>query len=159
MADSPAFLADRLRAEGEKTLTFFQSLSPDQWDSTVYTENATWSVRDVFSHFVAAENGFLKLFRDILAGGSGAIEKFDIDRFNASQHDKMRTIPAAELMTMFQTVRAEMATMVDGLSEADLQKQGRHPFLGLVSLEDMIKMVYRHNQIHHRDLRKVTARL
>jgi hypothetical protein len=48
-----------------------------------------------------------------------------------------------------------MSAFVAGLSEADLQKTGRHPFLGETSLAEMIKMVYRHNQIHYRDLRKL----
>jgi len=54
----------------------------------------------------------------------------------------------------FQDVRAKMATWVETLNEEDLQKEGRHPFLGETTVEEMIKLVYRHNQIHYRDMRK-----
>lgn len=47
-----------------------------------------------------------------------------------------------------------MTALVASFTEEDLQKQGRHPFLGLTTLAEMVKMVYRHNQIHLRDLRK-----
>jgi len=52
-------------------------------------------------------------------------------------------------------VRAQMVALVASMSTDDLARQGRHPFLGQATLSEMIKMVYRHNQIHYRDLRKV----
>lgn len=153
MPESPAFLADRLKTEGEKTCAFFSALTPDQWQTLVYTEGGHWTVRSVLAHFVTAEKGFLKLFSEIRAGGPGASEDFDIDRYNASQQEKTREISPAELLEQFRAVRAEMTSLVASLSEEDLQKQGRHPFLGLATLAEMVKMVYRHNQIHLRDLR------
>jgi hypothetical protein len=41
------------------------------------------------------------------------------------------------------------------LQESDLELQGRHPFLGMTSIREMVKMLYLHNQIHYRDLKKV----
>lgn len=155
MADSIAFLAERLKVEGEKSLTFFISLSEDQWSMKVYTEDTTWKVRDILSHFVAAEQGFLQLFKDILAGGSGTEEDFDIDTFNADQYAGMRDVPYQNLIGLFQAVRADMISLVSAMNESDLSKPGRHPFLGETTIGEMIKMVYRHNQIHHRDIRKL----
>lgn len=155
MPEHPAFLADRLKTEGEKTHAFFSALAPDGWQTPVYTEGQTWTTRNVLAHFVTAERGFLKLFADIRAGGPGASEEFDIDRYNANQQEKTRELTPAELLEQFRAVRAEMAALVASFSEEDLQKQGRHPFLGLTTLAEMVKMVYRHNQIHLRDLRKL----
>ena len=39
------------------------------------------------------------------------------------------------------------------VSDSDLEKIGRHPFLGQTTLREMIKMVYLHNQIHIRDIK------
>ena len=41
------------------------------------------------------------------------------------------------------------------LKESDLEKQGRHPFLGMTTLREMIKMLYIHNMTHYRDMKKV----
>jgi len=157
MTETPAFLAERLRAEGEKTVSFFKSLSADQWEQTVYTDGSIWTVRNILAHYMTAEKGFLGLFSDILNGGPGVKQDFDIDRFNASQQEKVKNISNGQLIEKFIEVRAEMVVLVSRLSDSDLQKKGRHPFLEETNLAEMIKMVYRHNQIHYRDIRKLTA--
>jgi uncharacterized protein (TIGR03083 family) len=155
MPDTPDFLTERLQSEGEKTAAFFASLDPAQWQAPIYTEGQTWTTRNILAHFVTAESGFLKLFADIRAGGPGAPEDFDIDRYNASQQKTTSEMSPAELLEQFRAVRAQMTALVASFTQEDLQKQGRHPFLGVTTLAEMVKMVYRHNQIHLRDLRKV----
>ncbi|MFZ5819238.1 MAG: DinB family protein [Chloroflexota bacterium] len=157
MPETPAFLSERLKSEGEKMAAFFAALTPGQWEIEVYTEGGLWSVRNVLAHFVTAERGFLALFEGIRAGGAGAPEDFSIDRYNASQQETTSDLPPGELLAQYTAVRAEMAAWVAGLSEADLMKEGRHPFLGQTILAEMVKMVYLHNQIHLRDLRKRVA--
>ncbi len=157
MPETPAFLSERLKSEGKKCAAFFAALRPEQWQIEVYDEGALWTVRSVLAHFVTAERGFLALFESIRAGGKGAAEDFSIDRYNASQQEKTKDVPPAELLAQFDAVRAQMAGWVAGLSQADLYKEGRHPFLGQTTLIEMIKMVYLHNQIHLRDLRKRLA--
>lgn len=153
MPKSPQFLAKRLRTEGEKMTAFFAALSDADWNQTVYTEGETWTIRNVLLHFVTAEQGFLKLFADIVDGGEGASVDFDIDRYNASQQEKGKALTTQELLVQFQAVRKQMADWVESLSADDLAKEGRHPFLQKTTLEEMVKMVYRHNQIHYRDMR------
>jgi hypothetical protein len=155
MPDTPSFLAERLRSEGEKTSAFFSVLNPEQWQATIYSEGENWTVRSVFSHYVTSEKGFLKIFSEILDGGSGVSEDFVIDRFNASQQKKTKDLTPQELLEQFSSTREKMAALVASLSEQDLVKQGRHPYLGQTTLSEMIKMVYRHNQFHSRDIRKI----
>lgn len=155
MPESPAFLADRLRVEGDKTFNFFSGLSPDQWKLEVYTEDQVWTIRSVLAHYLTAEKGFIKIFSNIRDGGPGASSDFDIDRYNASQQKKTGELEPIELLEQFRDVRSQMIELVSTFSDADLEKQGRHPFLGQTTLAEMIKMVYRHNQIHFRDLRKI----
>ena len=155
MTETPAFLAERLKSEGDKTIAFFNSLKDENWEITVYAEGSEWTIRNVLAHFVSAEQGFIRLFKEILAGGKGAADDFDIDRYNAKQQELIKDTSRQELMKIFQAGRFEMISLVGSLSIEDLQREGRHPFLGLTTLAEMIKMVYRHNQIHHRDLRKL----
>jgi hypothetical protein len=58
-------------------------------------------------------------------------------------------------LEQYKAVRAEMTAWVSSLDDADLDKIGRHPFLGHTTLREMIKLIYLHNQLHYRDLRKV----
>jgi len=154
MSKSPQFLAKRLHNEGEKMSAFFSALDNAIWMKIIYTEGQDWRIRDVLAHFVSAENSFLKLFESIRQGGDGASEDFDVGRFNNAQVAKLKEMPPAKLLDAYVEVRTKMVAWVKFLNEDDSQKEGRHPFLGEATLEEMIKLVYRHNQIHYRDMRK-----
>lgn len=148
-------LAEKLRSEGEKFIAIFSGLTDEHWQTEVYTEGTTWTIRNVLSHFVTSERGLIKLFEQIRQGGAGASEDFSIDRYNASMQARMKDSTPQELLDQFRAVRAESIAWTLSLEEADLEKQGRHPFLGLTTLREMIKMLYLHNQIHYRDIKKV----
>ena len=150
-----AELVQKLKSEGEKYAAIFADLADDQWQKEVYTEGSVWTVRSILAHLVTAERGFTKLLPSIRDGGPGASEDFDIDRYNASQQEKTRELTPRELLEQYKSVRAEMVAWVSSLDEADLDKTGRHPFLGHTTLREMIKLIYLHNQLHYRDLRKV----
>lgn len=155
MADTTERLSGRLRSEGEKTLDFFRHLSQEQWEQTVYSEGIRWLVRDVLAHFVSAESSFNRLITNVLSGGSGAPEDFDIDRFNLRQVSQLQESSLSDLLGKFSVYRQANVELVSGLHAEDLSRIGRHPFLGVVPLSDIIKMIYRHNQIHLRDLKRI----
>jgi uncharacterized damage-inducible protein DinB len=150
-----AQLAEKLKSEGEKFSAFFTGLTNDQWKLEVYTEGSVWTIRNILAHLMTSERAFVKLFESIRQGGVGVSEDFVIDRYNASQQEKTKELTPRELLGQYQSIRAQMIKWVSGLTDADLEKTGRHPFLGMTTLREMIKMVYIHNQTHYRDLRKV----
>jgi hypothetical protein len=148
-------LAEKLKAEGEKFYALFAGLAEEQWASEVYAEGETWTIRNVLSHFVTSERGLVKLFERIRATGEGASEDFSIDRYNEAQQRKTEKLTPQELLEQYREVRDTSVAWVAGLSEEELEIQGRHPFLGMTKLRYMIKMLYIHNQNHYRDMRKV----
>lgn len=148
-------LADKLRSEGEKFYALFAGLTDDQWQMEVYTEGETWTIRNVLSHFVTSERGLVKLFERIRISGEGSSSEFSIDRYNAAQQQKTKDLSPQELLEDYKAIRADSVAWTLSLEESDLEKQGRHPFLGMTSLREMIKMLYLHNQIHYRDMKKV----
>lgn len=155
MPETPERLAERLSSESQKTVEFFRSLSPAQWDCIVYTDGPVWTARHLLAHFVSAEQALKRLVEDVYAGGAGTPEDFDIDGFNAGEvAELVRRTPDA-LLHEFKASRLAFIALVTQMETADLANRGRHPFLGWVALEDMIKMLYRHDQIHLRDLRRL----
>ncbi|MEK7277883.1 MAG: DinB family protein [Chloroflexota bacterium] len=162
MAGRKELILNRLADEGAKTAAFFRALPADgaQWAQQVYTTGPLWRVRDILAHFVSAEQTFAFYGRDILSGGPGAPEDFVIDEYNATQVAGLKDIPTAELITKFESSRAEVANVVQGMADADFDRIGRHPWFGRVPLENMLKLIYRHNMIHQRDISKAleTAR-
>jgi len=148
-------LAEKLKAEGDKFTSIFSGLTDEQWQMEVYAEGATWTIRNVLAHFVTSERGLLKLFEQIRRGGAGASDDFSIDRYNAAMQERTKAATPRELLEQYKTVRAETVGWTLGLSDDDLQKQGRHPFMGTSTIRDMLKMLYIHNLNHYRDMKKV----
>ncbi len=149
-----AELAAKLRSEGERLLSFFAGLDEKAWAIEVYTEDEVWTVRSMMSHLMTTEQALRRLFEQVRLGGGGVSEDFAIDRYNASEQRRTAGLSSAELMQSFGEARAEMVAWVSGLAETDLERRGRHPFLGQTSLREMIKLLYVHGQIHYRDVRR-----
>ena len=154
MPDTPEFLAGRLTDEGLKTTEFFNGLTSDQWDIRVYSDGTQWALRQILTHFVASEESFNRLIENVLKGGAGAPEGFDIDQFNEKKVRQLQDLSITEMIKRFENARQRNIDLVSSMTAADLLIVGRHPFLGVVPLVDMIKLIYRHNQIHQRDMRK-----
>jgi uncharacterized damage-inducible protein DinB len=150
-----AGLSAKLQAEGRKLADFALQLSEAQWNVQVYAEGTVWTVRSILAHLMTSERAFLKLFAAIRDGGPGVSDDFVIDRYNASQQQKTAGLKTAEILGQYRDAREQMVRLVSGFSDADLQKRGRHPFLGVTTLREMIKMIYIHNQTHQRDIRRV----
>lgn len=152
--DEVGHLRRRLEAEGEKTLTFFRRLAPQEWDQAVYTTGSAWRVRHVLAHFVSAERGTLRYMRQAVEGGPGVPRDFDIDAFNESEVPRLTELPDAELLAAFRQARLETAEFVGGLTSSDLDRRGYHPWFGDADLRFMLKLTYRHPMLHLRDVRQ-----
>jgi len=148
-------LAEKLKSEGEKIYTAFSEVTDSQWNAEVYTEGATWTIRNTLSHLVTSERGLIKLFEQIRLGGEGASTDFSIDRYNAAQQARSKDLTPSEILEQYKEARANSITWVSGLKDEELEIKGRHPFLNITTIREMIKMLYIHNQTHYRDMKKV----
>lgn len=148
-------LADKLKSEGERFFALFAGFTDEQWGSEVYTEGETWTIRNVLAHFVTSERGLLKLFERIRTTGEGSSEDFSIDRYNAAQQQRTKDLTPQELLEQYKATRSDAIAWTLSLSPEELEKQGRHPFLGMTTLREMLKMLYIHNLTHYRDMKKV----
>ena len=154
MVDTPRALADRLREEGARVIDFFNNLSLEQWESFVYKQDGNWSLHDLLAHFVSAEIGRQKLIIDIASGGKGAPPVFEIDRFNQQEVDRFSSQSNSNLLSLYTQERMHLVEFVAAMQLEDLDRIGNDPFLGEVPLREIIKLTYRHLQIHLRDTRR-----
>jgi uncharacterized damage-inducible protein DinB len=154
MADRKQAIIAELETAGEETAAFYAALSPDALERPVYTESIQWSVRQVLAHLVTIEKSMQWLFRNLLDGGPGAPEDFDIDRFNRRQPAKLNHLSLAELLDAFRRVRAETVSIVEAMTETDFDREGRHPFHGHGRLERFIRWAYEHQRLHFDDVRQ-----
>lgn len=145
----------RLRAEGDKLLKTFEALTPEQWSMTIYSDGMEWSLKDLLAHQVSAEREFLHYGRQILNGGEGAPPGFDINEFNNEAVGAMRERDVAQLLDELRAARQETLDILHEITDEDFARTGRHPLFEQMSIEEMFKLIYRHNMMHMRDLRRM----
>jgi hypothetical protein len=151
----PQILADRLAAVESTVVSLFLKLSPDQWNQVIYPGPPAWTPRHIIAHFISAEAGKYRLLEQLLSGSEGVPEGFDIDGYNAEHVDAWLNISNTDLLDQFKTLRGHTVDFVRSLPVDSLSITGRDPYLGIAPLEEIIKLIYLHNQIHVRDLRSL----
>ena len=130
---------------------------PDGWVNGNEGDN-TWSPFDVVGHLIHGERtDWLPRARIILQHGeSRAFDKFD--RFAQFADAETQTLP--ELLDEFATLRRdnlrELAAL--NISAADLDRRGRHPELGTVTLRQLLSTWVAHDLDHVVQISRVIAR-
>ena len=140
-----------LKNNEAEIINFFKSLNTDQLAMTVYPEDPHWTVQQVLAHFITIEGSMQWLFKDILAGGPGSPEDFDVDRFNRTLLDECFRVKGR---TTWYTSPEEIQRDA-GMADQDLDREGRHAFHGHGKLGRFIVWVYEHTRLHLDDIRKV----
>jgi hypothetical protein len=151
------YLTQRLEKGASKTRSFFKTLDSEMWQVEIYSEGASWSIRQILAHFVSTEQNILRLVASIVQSKGTLPEDFELDRFNEDVVKKLENFTPDELLDAFKSARQQMIAMVSQFSDTDLDKIGQHPWFKSAPVEAMIKLVYRHNQIHQRDIRKILS--
>jgi hypothetical protein len=115
----------------------------------------TWSAFDVIGHLIHGERtDWMSRARIILEHGDArAFDKFD--RFAQLASSAGATLPA--LLDEFATLRAdnlkELASL--GLTDVDLDRRGRHPELGPVTLRQLLATWVAHDLDHVMQIARV----
>ncbi len=145
-------LVEKLQKGRAKTLHILGGLTGERWACTIYEGPPAWDARALLVHFLSAEESLLELCRSVALGREGAAPGFDYDAFNAQEQERLRGwSPQALLLALDDARRATLA-WVATLDDRDLDRLGRHPALGEVTLETMILAIYGHQLVHMRDL-------
>jgi hypothetical protein len=135
---SDAFLADTT-ALLERTPRVIRALLeglPEGWLVTPDTADG-WTPRDVVGHLISAElDDWIPRAEIILAHGTDrAFDPFD--RF--AHVDRDAGVPLASLIDRFEELRGEQLTRLrDLVGEAELDRVGRHPELGEVTMRQLL---------------------
>ena len=140
-----------------RTEEILGSLTAEQWHRILYDGPPTWTVRDLLAHLVSAEGRLLDIAQDVAAGGKGAPPGFDLDAFNAEARTRLADGSPKELLPALGKARQATLDWVRTLDDSRLDRIGRHPALGEVTLEAMIMAIYGHQLLHMRDLKSKVA--
>jgi hypothetical protein len=154
MTESNNALAAKLMSEGERTRAFFEALPDDAWGRKIYTEGAQWDAHETLEHLVQSEASLRSLFAQVIAGGQGAPIDFDIERFNREHTGRLAGLSREALLQRYADERRATVEFARELTAEQRAMRGRHPAMGDSSIEEMLKLIYLHNSMHVRDIKK-----
>ena len=130
---------------------------PEGW-IVAHEGGETWSPYDVIGHLIQGEQtDWVPRARIILEHGEArAFDRFD--RFAQFAASKGRTL--ASLLDEFATLRRDNIKALSslGITAADLQRRGRHPELGVVTLGQLFATWVAHDLDHVVQISRVLAR-
>lgn len=129
---------------------------PEVW--TLGNEGeASWSAFDVVDHLIYCERtDWMPRVKMILQfGESQTFEPFD--RLGHKRQNRIKSL--AQLLDEFSAVRSENLRELSGLNlrQGDLERTGRHPALGVVTLSQLLSTWAAHDLTHLHQISRVMA--
>jgi hypothetical protein len=129
---------------------------PEAWTCRNEGEQ-TWSAFDIVGHLIQGEHeDWIPRVRLILQSGEArAFERFDRQGF--ARETEGRSLP--DLLDEFARLRAESLTALRALNlrPEDLERRGKHPALGVVTLSELLATWAAHDLTHLHQLSRVMA--
>ena len=108
-----------------------------------------WCVKEVLGHLIEADRrGFTGRIRLLLAADTPALERWDPPEVARARGDCVKS--ALALLDELAAMRQDAAALVRGLREADLDRGGRHPTVGLLRVRDLLQEWVHHDRNHVR---------
>jgi hypothetical protein len=108
-----------------------------------------WCVKDVLGHLIEAERrGFAGRIQMILGADTPALERWDPPEVARARGDCAK--PAAGLLEELADMRQASGALVHGLRAADLERAGRHPTVGRLTVGDLLQEWVHHDRNHVR---------
>jgi len=146
-------LQNELAGSRQALQDLLAGLSAAEWETAVYTENATWQVIDLLRHLTEAESSMLRLMTLIRDGGAGVPDDFDLDRWNASRIKKTLGKSTDDLLAEMAQNRANLLAFMASLDETDWGKKGRHGSGHVLSIAEICAVIAEHEATHTADIR------
>jgi hypothetical protein len=130
---------------------------PDGW-ITAHEGGTTWSPFDVIGHLIHGERtDWMERARIILNEGEArAFDKFNrLAQFSESEGRTLDSL-LDEFARLRQNNLRDLAAL--GLTDADLDRRGRHPELGVVTLRQLLATWVAHDLDHVMQIARVLAK-
>ena len=110
-----------------------------------------WCAKEVLGHLIEAERrGFAGRIRIILGSANPALETWDQDTVARARRDCARDW--RELLAELSGLREDSAALVEGLDVSALERGGRHPTVGDLSVGDLLHEWVHHDRNHIRQI-------
>jgi hypothetical protein len=153
MSDRKDKLRQTIQADDAASMAIFKQLSPEQWAQPVPSdEDAEWKARDVLNHVTISEAGQLSVIQRVLAGQGGVPEDFDLNRHNRRSVQKQAERTVDDMLAGIAQAHAQVLSALESVSDADLDKTGRHARGDTLTVEQFFHRITEHRRQHAQEL-------
>lgn len=145
----------------QRCLDSFPQLGDKEWRKKA---SDRWTAKDYLAHLVIAhEEEANRLIQQALAGEPANIPGFatreEINGYNEQMLAKVRDLPVSDLMGRLKAAFEETLGILDGLSEADLDKPASSPVWDRPgTVRDLFFSSYLHLPGHYQDIRRAAKK-
>lgn len=150
-----ALLADLTEARAFLLETVTKLSEPDLQRTTA---NPNWTVKDVLCHLASAAPGNQARIKAILGGQPGLPPEFDLNRWNERQVERRQEASLPQLLEELAQARQETTRLVATLTPEELGTQGRHASGAEVTVEEILRIMARHERGHAAEIRQALQR-
>lgn len=150
-----ARLRERLAESRATFVAAARALSAEELGRTV-GHDSHWTAKDLLGHVAYAEAGMLPMIAGPPQGRAPEVAPdFDIDRWNEGRVRRAREQTVAQLLARLEESRGQALALLDGLTDADLDRPVTHPVAGDTTVEGIFRIIAHHERTHAKDLRAV----
>ncbi len=158
MSARKAHLIERLKANRDEVIAFFEAVKDDQWQDLVYMDGAEWPVLEVICHYAEVERWYHSYIQKRLKEparptDSGflnvVLDPENVTDLRACDYD---TMGPKELIASFKEARNAMIKLTEGLAEEQLDHPVHWQLLADIgvknTVEEMLLHLLRHLDRH-----------
>lgn len=141
---------EKLSKERERLLSLVEELSEEAFDQQ---HGEGWTIREILTHVLNAEEDHCKVLTLIARGDHDRLPSdFSLDEHNVSRVQGRGHLSKAELLDALRQQRARTESLFEKLDEEQLERAGRHPALGEITVGKIFRIIGLHDRLHAQDI-------
>ncbi|MGJ3237454.1 MAG: DinB family protein [Anaerolineae bacterium] len=139
--------------QARSTLNQALDRAQDHADEQIYSEGAQWTLRQLAIHLALADIGHNQMVWQYAQDKEFIPADYDINRYNKRSVEKQDEMTYAQARASLAQSREAFIAWLDALDDDSvLDKTGRHATLRILSLEQIIGIMYQHEIAHANDI-------
>ena len=136
-------LVDKLEAHRRELVSQVQEMSEEQ--AARRPSEQEWSAKEQLSHLAAFERLWLQWTMQVRAQPGCEVGP---PPPNPPAYEETATRSVADLVGELASARTDTLAAIEGLTEEELSRKGKHLLFGEMSVLQMLRSLYRHDRMH-----------
>lgn len=151
--DETKKIEGKVLAARSRLLAAAEGLDEEAWEWQ--PDDSRWSARLTLAHVGSAQWDHLQVVRRLIAGEPTALPDFDLDTWNAAAVAQRATWPVKRVLVDLETAQEATLALLRSLDAEALAMTGTHPALGEVSVQQVLRIIPLHDNLHRREILKL----